>query len=297
MNTEGTLWMGDIEPWMDESFIIDSFKNYGFKPKNVKLIIDKRLNKFKNFCFVNFNNLKEANYALFNLNAKKIPKTDMFFKLNLTKNNSENYKNAYVGNLSPQIKDFELYNYFKSKYPSVYYASIITDKGISRGYGFVHFSKEEEYQKCLKEMDGTLFHNKVIRVKEKKNLNESFKSNYNSYNNINYLPYLNNKFINSFYTDIKFEEENSSYFNDDSTLSSQEKDQDLFPSKSSNFQKKTFCENIEIIENDDNFSLNSKIQESVNKLYEHEKSNKKIKEISSLILYYTNYNKYYDNIL
>ena len=247
MNTEGTLWMGDIEPWMDESFIIDSFKKCGFKPKNVKLIIDKRFSKFKNFCFVNFNNLKEANDALFNLNAKKIPKTDMFFKLNLTKNNSENCKNAYVGNLSPQINDIELYNYFKSKYPSVYYASIITDKGISRGYGFVHFSKEEEYQKCLKEMDGTLFHNKVIRVKEKKNLNESFKSNYNAYNNINYLPYLNNKFINSFYTDIKFEEENSSYFNDDSTLSSQEKDQDLFPSKSSNFQKKTFCENISII--------------------------------------------------
>ena len=297
MNTGGTLWMGDIEPWMDESFIIDSFKKCGFKPKNVKLIIDKRFSKFKNFCFVIFNNLKEANDALFNLNAKKIPKTDMFFKLNLTKNNSENCKNAYVGNLSPQINDIELYNYFKSKYPSVYYASIITDKGISRGYGFVHFSKEEEYQKCLKEMDGTLFHNKVIRVKEKKNLNESFKSNYNSYNNINYLPYLKNKFINSFYTDIKFEEENSSYFNDDSTLSSQEKDQDLFPLKSSNFQKKTFCENIEIIENDDNFSLNSKIQESVNKLYEHEKSNKKIKEISSLILYYTNYNKYCDNFL
>ena len=53
-----------------------------------------------------------------------------------------------------------------------------------------------------------------------------------------------------------------------------------------------------MIENDDNFSLNSKIQESVNKLYEHEKSSKKIKEISSLILYYSNnYNNYYDNML
>ena len=296
MNTEGTLWMGDIEPWMDESFIIDSFKDYGFKPKNVKLIIDKRLNKFKNFCFVNFNNLKEANYALFNLNAKKIPKTDMLFKLNLTKNNSENYKNAYVGNLSPQINDFELYNYFKSKYPSVYYASIITDKGISRGYGFVHFSKEEEYQQCLKEMDGTLFHNKIIKVKEKKNSDESIKRKYNFANNINYFPYLNNKFISSFYTDIKLEKENSSYFNDDSTFSSQEKDQDLPSSNESNFQKKTFCKNIEMIENDDNFSLNSKIQESINKLYEHEKNNKKIKEISRLLLYYsTSYNKYYDN--
>ena len=296
MNTEGTLWMGDIEPWMDESFIIDSFKDYGFKPKNVKLIIDKRLNKFKNFCFVNFNNLKEANYALFNLNAKKIPKTDILFKLNLTKNNSENYKNAYIGNLSPQINDFELYNYFKSKYPSVYYASIITDKGISRGYGFVHFSKEEEYQQCLKEMDGTLFHNKIIKVKQKKNSDESIKRKYNFANNINYFPYLNNKLISSFYTDIKLEEENSLYFNDDSTFPSQEKDQDLPSSNESNFQKKTFCKNIEMIENDDNFSLNSKIQESVNKLYEHEKNNKKIKEISRLLLYYsTSYNKYYDN--
>ena len=78
MNTEGTLWMGDIEPWMDESFIIDSFKNYGFMPKNVKLIIKRGLNKFKSFCFVNFNNLKEANDALFNLNEKKFQKLICF---------------------------------------------------------------------------------------------------------------------------------------------------------------------------------------------------------------------------
>jgi len=298
MNSEGTLWMGDIEPWMDESFIIDSFKDYGFKPKNVKLIIDKRFNKFKNFCFVSFNNLKEANDALFNLNAKKIPKTNMFFKLNLTKNNSDNYKNIYVGNLSPKINDIELYNYFKSKYPSVYYASIITDKGISKGYGFVHFSKEEEYQQCLKEMDGTLFHNKVIRVKEKKNSDESLKGKCNVYNNINFFPYLNIKFVSPFYSDIKLEEGNSSNFNDESTFSSQEKDYDLPSSNSSNFQIKNFCENIEMIENDDNFSLNSKIQESVNKLYEREKNNKKIEEISSPILYYsTKFNNYYDNML
>jgi len=298
MNSEGTLWMGDIEPWMNESFIIDSFKDYGFKPKNVKLIIDKRFNKFKNFCFVSFNNLKEANDALFNLNAKKIPKTNMFFKLNLTKNNSDNYKNIYVGNLSPKINDIELYNYFKSKYPSVYYASIIADKGISRGYGFVHFSKEEEYQQCLKEMDGTLFHNKVIRVKEKKNSDESLKGKCNVYNNINFFPYLNIKFVSPFYSDIKLEEGNSSNFNDESTFSSQEKDYDLPSSNSRNFQIKNFCENIEMIENDDNFSLNSKIQESVNKLYEREKNNKKIEEISSPILYYsTKFNNYYDNML
>jgi RNA recognition motif-containing protein len=293
MITEGTLWMGDIEPWMDEAFIIEAFKECGFEPKSIKLIIDKRLNKYKNFCFVNFNNIEEANNALFNLNAKKIPKTNMFFKLNLTKSNSESCKNAYVGNLSPKINDIELFNFFKSKYPSVYYASIITDKGVSRGYGFVHFAKEEEYQQCLNEMDGALFHNKVIRVKEKKSPDECTKNNFNLYNKLNFLPYLNNKFINSFYTDMNLEEENSSNFNDDSTFSGQEKDQDLFSSNSSNSQKKSFSENIEIIENDDHTTLNSKMIESVNKLYEHERSNKKISEISNLILYYSsNYNKY-----
>ena len=289
MNTEGTLWMGDIEPWMDESFIIDSFSECGFKPKSVKLIADKRLNRHKNFCFVNFSNLQEANNALFKLNAKKIPKTNMFFKLNLTKTNSENCKNAYVGNLSPKINDIELYNFFKSKYPSVYYASIITDKGVSRGYGFVHFSKEEEYERCLREMDGKLFHNKIMRVKEKTTVDE--KPN-NIFNRINYLPYIynrynnyNNNFFNSFYQS-KFEDENSFIYNEETTLSSQEKDQDSSSSYSSDWSRKTFSENIELLESDDHYALKEKMQESVDKMFEYYKINKKNNEISKAILYY-----------
>ena len=288
MNTEGTLWMGDIEPWMDESFIIDSFTECGFKPKTVKLISDRRLNRYKNFCFINFKNLQEANNALFKLNAKKIPKTNIFFKLNLTKTNSENCKNAYVGNLSPKINDLELYNFFKSKYPSVYYASIITDKGISRGYGFVHFSNKEEYQRCLKEMDGKIFNNKIIKVKEKKISDEKLNKNI-----INYLPYLYNKYnnykkkcFNSFYQNSKLEEENSFINNEETTLSSQEKEHDLSSSNSSDSNRKTFSENIELLESNDQFALNVKIQESVDKMFEYYKNNKKNNEMSKAILYY-----------
>ena len=104
------------------------------------------------------------------------------------RNNPTNFKSAYVGNLSPKIKDQELFFYFKSKYPSVYYASIIADKGVSRGYGFVHFSKEDEYQKCLQEMNGTLFHNKIIKVKEK--------------------TYVDNKNDIKLYQNLKMEKEN-----------------------------------------------------------------------------------------
>ena len=227
MNTEGTLWMGDIELKIDESFIFNSFNQYGFKPKNIKLIKDKRLNKFKNFCFVKFNNLQEANNAIFILNGKRIQKTNMFFKLNLTKYKQEDFKSVYVGNLSPLVKDIELYYFFKSKYKSVYYASIINDKGVSRGYGFVHFSKGEEYRKCLKEMDRILFYGKKIRIKEKKNI--EMENNNTNLNNINIFP-LNQE--------VNFKEENSSICNEETQFLNQEKKQ-----KSSSFSKKSVLRN------------------------------------------------------
>ena len=285
MNTEGTLWMGDIEPRMDESFIFNSFNQYGFRQKNIKLIKDKRLNKYKNFCFVKFNNLQEANNAIFILNGKKIPKTNMFFKLNLTKYNQEDFKNVYVGNLSPLVKDIELYYFFRSKYESVYYASIINDKGVSRGYGFVHFSNEEEYRRCLKEMDGILFYGKNLRVREKKNI-EVKNNNTMELNNINILPFLHKYYANSLNQKGNFKEENSAMCNEETTFSSQEKEQNSSYSSSSDSSKKLFLENMSILESDDSLALNAKIKEGINKMIDYYKNNSKSNEISKIILYY-----------
>ena len=63
--------MGNLEYWMNKSFIMNSFVEYGFIPINIKLIIDKRLQKKHNFCFVTFRNFQEANNVLFRLNRKK----------------------------------------------------------------------------------------------------------------------------------------------------------------------------------------------------------------------------------
>ena len=284
MNDEGTLWMGDIESWMDESFIIDSFTKYGFRPKSIKLIQDKRINKSKNFCFVNFNSLKEANYALFQLNSKNIPNTNIFFKLNIAKNNPQKCKNAYVGNLARYINDKELFNYFKLKYPSVYYASIIRDNGVSRGYGFIHFWNEEEYKRCLKEMDGTKFHNKVIKVKEKTNVD----NNNNNNNNINYLQNINNNYLQFLYQQRKNEEENYQIDIDETTSSSQEIVQDLSSFNPIDFQKNnTFKENIDLLKKDDLDVLYQNIKKNVDRMVEHYKNLNKNREISRMALYYS----------
>ena len=285
METEKTLWMGDIEPWMDEIFIRNSFIECGFNPSKITLIRDKRFVRNKNFCFIDFNSFQEAKNALFYLNSKIIPRTNIFFKLNIAKNNQKSKfsKNVYVGNLTPRINDIDLYNIFKTKYPSVYYASIITDNGVSRGYGFVHFSKEDEYKRCIKEMNGIVLDNKIIKVSEKNN-NNNYKKNEAS----NKFNYLNNAF--TFSSSFNINDENSSLDNEETNLSSQEKEQDLSLSDScnrnTNFHNQTFLDNLELLKSDDYNILNKIIQEKVDQLADYYK-NKNINEISKILFYYS----------
>ena len=51
MKAENTLWMGDIEPLMTESTIINSFQYFNFYPEAVKLIKDKINKKNKQYRF------------------------------------------------------------------------------------------------------------------------------------------------------------------------------------------------------------------------------------------------------
>ena len=186
MSSDNNLWMGDIQPWMNESFILNSFKYYNIHPLNVKLIHDRNTNELKNFCFINFENIEEANKCILNLNGKPIPNTNIKFKLNWANYYSTFNKSVYVGNLSPDVDDISLYNLFKSKYSSVHHASVITDNGKSKGFGFILFRGEKDYLRCLNEMDGTNFHGNIIKVNEQRKKDDDNKINTND-DNENYI--------------------------------------------------------------------------------------------------------------
>ena len=280
---EGTLWMGNLEYWMNESFIMNSFVEYGFTPINIKLIIDKRYHKNHNFCFVTFRNLQEANNALFRLNRKKILNTNSFFKLNVTKKSSENKKIIYVGNLPKKIGENELYEYFKSKYSSVISTSILSDAGKSKGYGFVNFTKETDYQNCLKEMDGKLLKNKIIKVKKKIKSKEKNDKNKNFYFGP-FIPKLN--YLNIYNRNIIITEPN--YFITKQSTISQEKEKNKLSLNC--YKKQNFLDNIKLLESNDNITLkklNKKIQESVDKIIDYYKNNNKMNIIPKILLYYS----------
>jgi RNA recognition motif-containing protein len=75
-----TLWMGELEPWMDENFIKGVFLSAAGENVNVKVIRDKNSGN-AGYCFVEFNSPDAANKAL-QLNGTAVPNSTRQFKLN-----------------------------------------------------------------------------------------------------------------------------------------------------------------------------------------------------------------------
>ena len=203
MNLENTLWMGGLLPGTTESQILNSFKYFNIFPVNIKLIRDKNKNKTKSYCFITFKSFEEANNVLHYLDGKKIPNSDIIFRLNWADYQGSN-KTVYVGGLSPNITKENLFIFFKQKYKSVHNARIILDeKEISKGYGFVNFKSDREYYLCLKEMNGVNFCGNIIKVKEQIKKDEDYyngnnkkkKGNINNNNSFNEKNIYNTIFI------------------------------------------------------------------------------------------------------
>ena len=328
---ESTLWMGDIEPWMTREIILESFFECGLKPSSIKMIKDHQFNSIKNYCFVNFDSITEANKAIISLNGKNIPKTNINFKLNWANKHCEMNRNLYVGNLPNDIDDLQLFNIFKEKYQSIHHVSIMTDNGQSKGYGFIQFTDKYDYDKCLKEMNGYVIKGKAIIIRERKkkkndeknnnNMNNVYRfnkinrsiNNTSSNNNISSKQFINNHIYN-ITKNQNISEINNSIFvrnNDNSGMnpffsinneinkfnSEDEEDLSSSNSSSSNIEKRKFSDNLDLIVKDDHNALNRKIQESVDKLFEHYKYIAKNSEILKMIVYYGSNNcSFSDNI-
>lgn len=76
-----SLWMGDIDGWMDENFIYSLFAHTG-EVVNVKLIRDKQTGVPSNYAFIYFASQHAAQKVLENFNGQPIPATNKMFRLN-----------------------------------------------------------------------------------------------------------------------------------------------------------------------------------------------------------------------
>ncbi|XP_033737127.1 uncharacterized protein LOC117325196 isoform X15 [Pecten maximus] len=167
-----SLWMGDLEPYMDDYFITSAFEQMGATIKSMKLIKNKVTGLPAGYCFIDFHDAEKAHDAMLKLNGKIIPNSNppKRFKLNTSSHGKEHLAvpefSLFIGDLSMDVDDYVLYYAFAKKYRSCRSAKVVLENsGRSKGYGFVRFSEETDQQRALIEMQHmTGIGSKPIRV-------------------------------------------------------------------------------------------------------------------------------------
>ncbi|KAI8880638.1 RNA-binding domain-containing protein [Backusella circina FSU 941] len=168
-----TLWMGDLDPWMDENFIRQVWYSLG-ENVIVKLIRDKRTGISAGYAFIGFSSIQAAQRALATIHGSKIPNSQRTFRLNWAsgggicdrKEDRAPEFSLFVGDLSSDVDETYLLSVFRRRYPSCHSAKIMTDPitGLSRGYGFVRFLNQMEQHDAVMEMNGIVCSNRPMRV-------------------------------------------------------------------------------------------------------------------------------------
>lgn len=170
-NNAFTLWMGDIEEFMDERFIKTSFNLMGIQLTHVKVVRNRLTGQPVGYGFVSFESDEIAQKVLREFNGQQIPNASdgKRFRLNNTSNKDENEFSIYVGDLSPEVDDYTLLAAFAAQYPSTCSAKVMVTDGQSRRFGFVRFSSETDYRNALTQSNNlNILGSKAISVRAAK---------------------------------------------------------------------------------------------------------------------------------
>ncbi|KAI5077524.1 hypothetical protein GOP47_0007348 [Adiantum capillus-veneris] len=166
-----TLWVGDLQFWMDENYIASCFAHTG-EVLNVKIIRNKQTMASEGYGFVEFVSHTSAERILNTYNGAPMPQTEQAFRLNWASFGMGERRmegsdlSIFVGDLAGDVTDQVLQETFKSRYASVKGARVVTDTltGRSKGYGFVRFGDDAERTRSMTEMNGVYCSSRPMRI-------------------------------------------------------------------------------------------------------------------------------------
>ncbi|KAL0376107.1 UNVERIFIED_CONTAM: Polyadenylate-binding protein RBP47 [Sesamum calycinum] len=167
-----TIWIGDLQQWMDESYLHACFSQTG-EVVSVKIIRNKQTGQSERYGFVEFNTHLAAENVLQSYNGTMMPNADQPFRLNWAAFSTGERRpeagsdlSIFVGDLATDVTDALLHDTFASKYPSVKGAKVVVDSntGRSKGYGFVRFGDENDKSRAMTEMNGVYCSSRPMRI-------------------------------------------------------------------------------------------------------------------------------------
>ncbi|KAM3596646.1 uncharacterized protein V6R79_018445 [Siganus canaliculatus] len=157
-----TLWMGNLDSYMDEKFITRAFSTMGEQVVSVRIIRNKMTGGAMGYCFVEMTDEATAERCLRKINGKALPGASppTRFKLNRAtfgkQENGQMYS-LFVGDLTPEVDDGMLYEFFYNRFPSCRGGKVVLDSmGNSKGCGFVQFPDERLQKRALQECQGAV---------------------------------------------------------------------------------------------------------------------------------------------
>ncbi|KAL8140342.1 hypothetical protein V2J09_006363 [Rumex salicifolius] len=166
-----TLWIGDLQYWMDENYLTTCFPQTG-EILSIKVIRNKQTQQSECYGFIEFSTRAAAERILQTYNGAMMPNVEQSFKLNWAyygageKHDEGADYTIFVGDLAADVTDFVLQETFRPRYQSIKGAKVVIDRltGRTKGYGFVRFGDESEQLRAMQEMNGVPCSTRPMRI-------------------------------------------------------------------------------------------------------------------------------------
>ncbi|KAK6124468.1 hypothetical protein DH2020_041789 [Rehmannia glutinosa] len=166
-----SLWIGDLQYWMDEQYLYSCFAAAG-EVVSAKVIRNKQNGQSEGYGFIEFASHAAAERSLQTYNGALMPNVEQTFRLNWAsmgageKRDDAPEYTIFVGDLAADVTDYMLQETFRANYPSIRGAKVVTDRitGRTKGYGFVRFGDESEQIRAMTEMNGRFCSTRPMRI-------------------------------------------------------------------------------------------------------------------------------------
>ncbi|KAK6154424.1 hypothetical protein DH2020_008672 [Rehmannia glutinosa] len=136
-----SLWIGDLQYWMDENYLTSCFYHTGEERQllSAKVIRNKQTGQSEGYGFLEFRTRATAENILQTYNGAMMPNSEQTFRLNWAslgggdkRTDDSPEHTIFVGDLAGDVTDYVLQETFKAVYQSVKGAKVVTDRTTGR---------------------------------------------------------------------------------------------------------------------------------------------------------------------
>ena len=157
--------VGDLHPDVTEAMLFEKFSQSG-PVLSIRVCRDLVTRRSLGYAYVNFQQPGDAERALDSMNfddMKGIPLRIMWTQRDPALRKS-GVGNIFIKNLDKGIDNKQLYDTF-NQFGNILSCKIVKDdKGVSKGYGFVHFESDEAATAAIEQVNGMMLQDRKVFV-------------------------------------------------------------------------------------------------------------------------------------